>query len=309
MSGNMKKSLLLIAALLCGQVVLAQLEPLSSQYMLNTLAINPAYAGSREALSITLLHRNQWTGFEGAPRTETLALHAPLRNESVGLGLMAMSDRAGVSGSKIFTGNFAYRIFTGRGVLSMGLGGGITVVSNRWSELVAVDPDDETLPVSDGGYTLPDFSIGIYYHDERFHAGFSMPMFLTHKFNAASGSFDLVNDFTRYTYLLQGGTLFRLSAHWKILPSTMIRFSQVSTPQADINLHVSCHDRVWLGFSYRTNKSLVGMLIVQVNNQLAAAYSYDMGFGSTGSSLGGAHEIMIRYDFRYIIDVINPRYF
>jgi type IX secretion system PorP/SprF family membrane protein len=305
----MKRLLFLIAAIICGQVVLAQLEPLSSQYMLNTLAINPAYAGSREALSITLLHRNQWTGFEGAPKTETLALHAPLRNESVGLGLLAMSDRAGVSDSKIFTGNFAYRIFAGSGVLSLGLGGGISIVRNRWNELVAVDPDDDALPLSAGSYILPDFSIGIYYHNDRFYGGLSMPMFLTHHFNAASGSFELVNDFTQYTYLLHGGTLFHLSARWSILPSAMIRFSQVSTPQADINLHAGYHERAWLGFSYRTNKSLIGMFIVQVNNQLALAYSYDTGFGHTGSSLGGSHEIMIRYDFRYIIDVINPRYF
>ena len=88
----------------------AQLEPLYDQYLLNTLSINPAYAGSREALSVTLLHRNQWTGFEGSPKTISLAMHAPMRNEKVGLGLLAVSDQRGISSSGIMTGNFAYRI-------------------------------------------------------------------------------------------------------------------------------------------------------------------------------------------------------
>ena len=289
--------------------VQAQLEPLSNQYLLNTLAINPAYAGNRDALSITMLHRNQWTGFEGAPRTETLALHTPMRNEKVGLGFLAMSDRAGVASSNTLTGNFAYRIRAGDGIMSLGLGGGITIAKNRWNDLVAVHPDDALLPTSTEGYILPDFSIGIYYNTEKLFFGFSLPMFLTHEFDPASHRFDLVNNYSEYNYFFNGGTLLNLSARWKILPSIMIRFKPVSIPQADVNAYVIYHDRIWMGISYRSNKSLIGLFMYQVNNQLAVAYSYDMGLGNTGRYMGGSHEIMIRYDFRYIIDVINPRYF
>ncbi|MCK4992178.1 MAG: type IX secretion system membrane protein PorP/SprF, partial [Bacteroidales bacterium] len=93
----MQKWLLIISFILTGVLAEAQLEPLSNQYMLNTLAINPAYAGSREALSITMLHRNQWTGFEGSPKTLSLAVHSPMRNEKVGLGLLAVNNRIGIT--------------------------------------------------------------------------------------------------------------------------------------------------------------------------------------------------------------------
>ena len=95
----------------------------------------------------------------------------------------------------------------------------------------------------------------------------------------------------------------------KILPSVMVRLTPMSKPQADLNLHLILFDKIHTGLSYRSNKSIVGLLMYHVNNQLAVAYSYDMGFGKIGGYMGGSHEIMIRYDFRYIIDVINPRYF
>jgi len=134
-------------------------------------------------------------------------------------------------------------------------------------------------------------------------------MFLSHNFNQASGNYDLVNNLSEYNYYFHGGTLLNLSTRWKVMPSVMIRFKQGSIPQMDLNAHVSYNERIWLGISFRSNKSLIGMLIYQVNNQLALAYSYDLGLGDIGRYLGGSHEIMVRYDFRYIIDVINPRYF
>jgi type IX secretion system PorP/SprF family membrane protein len=287
----------------------AQLEPLTDQYLLNTLAINPAYAGARDALSISLLHRNQWTGFDGAPRTETLALHAPMRGEKVGLGLLAMSDRAGVANTSAVSGNFAYRIPTGKGIMSLGLGGGISFAQNRWSDLVALDPDDNLLPATSEGYILPDFSLGLYYNSETFFFGFSLPMFLSHKFDPVNQRFNLENNINEYNFFFNSGTLLTLSSRWKLLPSVLIRFKPVSPPQADLNAYVIYNDRIWMGISYRTNKSLIGLFMYQVNEQLAVAYSYDLGLGKTGRYLGGAHEIMIRYDFRYIIDVLNPRYF
>lgn len=287
----------------------AQLEPLSDQYMLNTLSINPAYAGSRDALSITMLHRNQWTGFEGAPKTVSLAMHVPMRNEKVGLGLLAVNDRRGISSSNILTGNFAYRIVTGAGVFSFGLAGGFTFAKNNWNSLVAVDQDDGLLMRDSRGYLLPDFSIGTYYYSERFFFGLSIPMFVSHDFDPAADGFNLVNKYQEYNYFLHGGYLFRPASTVKILPSFMVRFTPLSLPQADLNLHLILFDRVQTGFSYRSNKSMVGLLMYHVNNQLAVAYSYDMGFGKIGGYMGSSHEIMIRYDFRYIIDVINPRYF
>jgi type IX secretion system PorP/SprF family membrane protein len=277
--------------------------------MLNTLSINPAYAGSREALSVVAIHRNQWTGFEGAPTTVSLAMHTPLRNEKIGLGLLAVNDQRGITSSSIVTGNFAFRIITDKGVLSMGLAGGFTFVKNNWNSLVAVDPDDALLTGNSQGYLLPDFSLGAYFNSEQFFFGFSIPMFVAHDFDPSSNTFRLANNYEEYNFFFNGGYLLNLSSTIKLLPSLLVRFNQASNPQTDLNMHLIIHDRIQTGLSYRSNKSIVGLFMYHVNSQLAIAYAYDLGFGNIGGTMGSSHEIMIRYDFLYLIDVIHPRYF
>ncbi len=301
--------MLSIPFILTAMVTMAQLEPLTNQYLLNTLSINPAYAGSRDALSIVALHRNQWTGFDGSPKTISLGIHAPLRNEKIGLGLLAVNDQRGISTSTIIAGNFAYRILTEKGVMALGLAGGFTFTRNNWSRLVASDPGDDLLNGNSKGYLLPDFSLGTYYYTDNFFFGFSIPMFIAHNFNAASNSFRMDNKYEEYNFFINSGYLFRASSIVKVLPSLLARLNWVSTPQIDLNLQLILFDRIQTGLTYRSNKSVAGLFMYYVNNQLAIAYSYDMGFGKIGGYMGGSHEIMIRYDFRYIIDVINPRYF
>lgn len=295
--------------LLLAAAARAQLEPLSSQYMVNTLVINPAFAGSREALSITMLHRNQWTGFNGAPKTTTLSIHAPMRNEKVGLGLVILNDRAGITSSGIFQGSFAYRIPLKRGTLALGIGAGLTVSRNSWDRLVAVDPGDEAITGNTPRYLLPDFSTGAYYYTERLFIGLSMPSFLSHDFNMASHSFKLVNDYSAYNYFIHSGYTLNAAEMVKVLPSVMIRYQPDGGAQVDVNGYVIYGDRVWAGISCRSNQSVIGLLLYQVNNQLSVAYSYDLGYGTTGGLAGASHEVMIRYEFRYILDVTDPRSF
>ena len=305
----MSRWLFTITIILLPLGVAAQLEPLSNQYLLNTLAINPAYAGNRDALSMTLQHRNQWTGFDGAPKTTTLTMHVPLRKEQVGLGLLAMNDRTGITSSTMISGNFAYRILMDNGVLALGLGAGINTYRNNWDELIAIDQDDNLLMGNSTRYRQPNFSLGAYYSNDRLFLGISVPMFLSHQFNSSSGNFELVNDYQQYNYFINGGYLFSLSSSWKLLPSSMIRYSPSANVQVDLNSFFIYDDGVWFGVSYRSNKSFVAHLLYQVNTQLAVGYSYDHGFGNLAGYMGGSHEITLRYDFHYLIDVIDPRYF
>jgi len=305
----MSRWLFFITIILLPPGVAAQLEPLSNSYLLNTLAINPAYAGNRDALSITMQHRNQWTGFEGAPKTTTLAMHAPLRKERVGLGLLAMNDRTGITNSTAISGNFAYRILMDKGVLAFGLGAGLNTFRNNWDELIAIDQDDDLLMGNADRYLQLNFSLGAYYSNDRLFVGVSIPMFLSHSFNSTSGNYELVNDYRQYNYFINGGYLLTLSSRWKLLPSSMIRYSPATNMQVDLNSFFIFDDRIWFGISYRSNKSLVGHLLYQVNTQMAVGYSYDHAFGKLAGYMGGSHEITLRYDFRYLIDVIDPRYY
>jgi type IX secretion system PorP/SprF family membrane protein len=236
-------------------------------------------------------------------------MHAPLRSEKVGLGVLAVSDQAGISSSNVITGNFAFRIESENGVLSLGLAGGLSILKNNWNSLVAVDRDDELLMRDSRSYFMPEFSLGTWFQSDQFFFGLSLPMFVSHSFNTATASYQVENRYKEYNLFFNGGYLFRPQSSVKILPSVLIRFNPASAPQADLNLHLILLEKVRTGISYRSNKSMVGLLMYHVNNQFAVAYSYDMGLGRIGGYMGGSHEIMVRYDFRYIIDVIHPRYF
>ena len=160
-----------------------QLAPVTSQYVLNPLGINPAYAGNRNALNIALFYRRQWTGITGAPETMTLAADAPFLDSKLGLGFIITNDRIGVTKETHFMTNYSYKISMDKGNLSFGLGAGIIATNTAWSDLVVLDPGDESFLNSTRVFVVPDFSFGIYYSYQNFFAGLSVPKLLGYKFN------------------------------------------------------------------------------------------------------------------------------
>ncbi|MCK4344997.1 MAG: type IX secretion system membrane protein PorP/SprF [Bacteroidales bacterium] len=305
----MRRSLLCILSIILPYLVCGQLHPLSNQYIFNALAINPAYSGSRETLSTSILYRNQWVGFEGSPETMTFSLHAPLRNDRIGIGLLLINDKIGVTNETGFIGNYAFRINLRNGKLAFGLGAGIILINNTWADLIAVDRDDELLMDNSPTFVLPDFSIGTYYNTNQYFIGFSIPLFLNHRFNPMTNKFNLHNDFSEYNYIINGGYIFEINPDVKILPSLLLRYNPGNSPQVDINPHVIFKDKLWIGASYRSKNTLIGIFQYQINNQFRVAYSYDFDLGKLGRYNNGSHEIMLRYEFSYTIDVFSPRYF
>lgn len=305
----MRRSLLCILSIILPYLVYGQLHPLSNQYTFNALAINPAYSGSRETLSTSILYRNQWVGFEGSPETMTFSLHAPLRKDKIGIGFLLINDRIGVTNETCFIGNYAFRINLRNGKLAFGLGAGITLINNTWADLIAADRDDELLMDNSPTFVFPDFSIGTYYNTNQYFIGFSIPLFLIHKFNPTTNKFKLHNDYSEYNYLINGGYIFEINPDVKILPSLLLRYNPGNSPQVDINPHVIFKDKLWIGASYRSKNTLIGIFQYQINNQFRVAYSYDFDLGKLGRYNNGSHEIMLRYEFNYTIDVFSPRYF
>ena len=305
----MRRSLLCILSIILPYLVCGQLCPLSNQYIFNALAINPAYSGSRETLSTSILYRNQWVGFEGSPETMTFSLHAPLRNDRIGIGLLLINDKIGVTNETGFIGNYAFRIDFGSGKLAFGLGAGLILINTAWTDLVAVDRDDELLMDNSTTFVLPDFSVGTYFNTNKYFIGFSLPLFLNHRFNPMTNKFKLHNDFSEYNYLINGGYIFEVKPDVKVLPSLLIRYNPGNSPQLDLNSHMIFKDKLWIGMSYRSKNTMVGMFQYQINNQFRVAYSYDFDLGKLGRYNNGSHEIMLRYEFSYTIDVFSPRYF
>jgi type IX secretion system PorP/SprF family membrane protein len=149
---------------------MGQHEPIISQYMQNALPLNPAFAGSREAMSIAASYRNQWTGLNGAPTTQTLSLHAPTRTESIAIGGVIYHDQIGVSDRTGINATGAYLMDLGTGKLSFGLSGGLVIGKNSWSEVITTDEGDDVFESGDDNYLLPDFGTGVYYYTSKYYA-------------------------------------------------------------------------------------------------------------------------------------------
>ena len=282
-----------------------QLEPVTSQYVLNPLSINPSYAGNRGALSIAAFYRKQWTGVTGAPETFTLAADAPFIDSKLGLGLTIVSDKIGVTKETHIMTDYSFKINMNKGELSLGLGAGITTTNTAWSELVVVDPEDISM-LDSKVYVVPEFSFGAYYSYNNFFGGFSIPRLLSYNFNFEKNKYDLTFNPAEYNYLLNAGYFFALSPKIKFFPSTLISYSLGKKLLMDFNAYVGLNDKVWAGLSYRNNRSLGALIQFAVNNQLRMAYTYDFDLGELGQYSNGSHEIMLRYEFRYKVEAISP---
>ena len=286
----------------------AQLQPLLDQYNLNGLSINPAYAGSQEALNLGLYSRNQWVGFEGAPRTFTFSMHSPMKNKKVNLGLIVLNDKLGSKNETGFIFNYAYRMDLGYGSLSLGIGAGLSSISSDLSMIRYTDPNDLLLIDPAQRAFLPEFSTGIYYNTEKLFIGVSAPLFSTHVLNT-EGKFKMGFQPGNANYLLTGGYIFRLSESFELMPSVLLKTNPSDDTQLDLNCNLIFREKFWLGSSIRTNGNLSTILQMQVNPQLRIAYSYGYEISELSSYQKGSHEVMILYNFRYLLNVISPRYF
>jgi type IX secretion system PorP/SprF family membrane protein len=305
----MKRIVQIMLWLLVPFSMAGQLTPVTSQYILNPLTINPSYAGNRGALNIAAFYRKQWVGITGAPETMTLAIDAPLLDAKLGLGLIIENDKIGVTKETRFHTDYSYKISLKNGALSFGLGAGIITTNTAWSDLIVIDPEDQASLVDSRVFVVPDFTFGIYYTNKDYFAGLSIPQLIGYKFDFVNNKYILKVNLGQYYYLLNTGYVFKLTSKTKFFPSTLVTFSPGEKILYDINAHFSFFDRFWVGASYRSNSSVAGLMQFAVNNQLRIAYTYDFDFSRLGKYTSGSHEIMIRYEFKYKVDVVNPLIF
>ena len=290
-----------------------KLFPLYSQYMMNGLALNPAYAGSRDAFNITLSHRTQWIGMDGAPVSYTLSAHAPMKKEKVSLGLFFFSETIDIRNNLGIYGSYAYRLNLKKGKLSFGLKGGVDIQRADWSRIVTnpTHPGDEfvpdpAFPLTNEQFIIPNVGFGVYYYTRKFYIGASIPSFLSDTYR--DGQIELYHDFKNYNYLfttgfVTGGDFF------KIKPSVLLKYSQNTPLQADFNLSFIFRDFLWIGGGYRIQDAFVGLVKFEITDQLRLGYTYDYSLGELNKFSNGSHEIVLIYDFNYKVKGANPRYF
>jgi type IX secretion system PorP/SprF family membrane protein len=305
----MRKSLTYLILFLLPAIASGQLHHLSNQYIFNGLAINPAYAGSEDALSTTLMYRNQWSGFKGAPKTLTAALHAPLGKERIGMGLLVVNDKVGVNSETNILANYAYIIEMGEGKLSFGVALGITLIDIKWNQLDAGDINDMELPIEIEKLANPNFGAGMYYHNKQFYFGLSVPFFLSYSYNSTSKEIELHNDFDEYNYHITSGFKFRVNSNTELFPSFLIKYHPKNAFQADINAQLIFFERLWAGFTYRTLDACAVVTQLAITNQFRLAYSYDFNIGKIRQYYGGSHEVMLKYILDFKSRVVSPKRF
>jgi type IX secretion system PorP/SprF family membrane protein len=296
--------LLIIPISLAGQIT-----PVTSQYVLNPLTINPASAGSRGALNIAAFYRKQWIGITGAPETMTLSADAALMDRKLGLGIIITNDKLGVTKETHFNSSYSYKIDMEDGALSFGLGAGLIATNTKYSDLIVIDPGDEYYLADSKVFIVPEFSFGVYYSFKNYFAALSIPKLIGYDFNYSKNKYNLTSKPEEYYYLFNTGYFFTINKNLKFLPSTLITFSPGEKLLYDLSAHFNLYERFWAGVSYRSSKSVIGLIQFSVIDQLKIAYTYDFDFGSIGTYSNGSHEIMLRYEFKYKVSVVNPLVF
>ena len=286
-----------------------QHSPLTSQYLFNGLLINPAYAGSHNALTTNLTMRRQWVGMEGAPATEVLSVHAPISSQRIGIGAMVYNDRIGVSRETGFHTSYAYRMHMGRNRLSFGIGAGLSVLQADWSEVALQDQSDVAYATNEQGTLRPNFSAGAYYYTKRFFVGASLPFFMSRTYDPENGTWTMTNDPSQYQPMLTGGYVIDLDREFKLKPSALVRYQRGGLPSADLTCNLIYKDKLWTGVSYRIDDAVVAMFEVLPTPQWRFGYAYDLGISALRAYNGGSHELMVQYEFGYRIRVKDPRYF
>ena len=302
------KHYILAIALFSCTISVAQQLPQFTQYMYNTISVNPAYAGSREALSIVGLHRSQWVGFKGGPITQTLSIHTPLRNDRIGVGLSFIEDDLGPENFTYVYGDFSYSIPTGvNGKLAFGLKAGFTQYSLD-ADFRQAESFDPTIYGIEDRWT-PNIGLGAYWSTDRVYFGLSTPRVLNTDRNKEEG-FEALD---RLSYYFTGGFVIDLSKTIKLKPAALVKATNGAPVSYDFTANFLFNEKFWLGGSYRLNEqtaAIGGIADFQVSRQLRIGYAYEKPLSDIASYTTGTHEILLIYEFKFLSSKLkSPRYF
>jgi type IX secretion system PorP/SprF family membrane protein len=302
------RKILFLFVLLGVSNVEAQQDAQFTQYMYNTVNVNPAYAGSRGVLSIFGTHRAQWVGLEGAPTTSAASIHSPINNSKVGLGLSVIQDEIGPSDKSIISADFSYTINTSDNYkLSFGLKGTASLFNVDYTKLNRYDLNDPRFQNNIDNQFSPNVGAGVYYHSDKLYAGISVPFILeTKHFNDNASS--VAKDVLHYYFI--GGYVFDLSETTKFKPAFLIKSVKGAPLQADLTANFMFNDKFVVGGAYRWSAALSGLAGFQVDENWFIGYTYDTDTTKLANYNSGSHEIFLRYEFKGKQEkVVSPRFF
>ncbi|MCC4922836.1 type IX secretion system membrane protein PorP/SprF [Flavobacterium chungbukense] len=287
----------------------AQQDAQFTQYMYNTIEVNPAYAGSRGVLSVFGLYRTQWVGLEGAPQTSTFSVNTPLNNSDLGLGVSLVNDKIGPTTENTLSADLSYTIPTSESWnLSFGIKGTANLFNLDVNKLSMEDQDDQQFQNLKNKFS-PNVGAGLYFHSDRAYIGLSVPNFIeTNRYD----SDDTAIFKEKINYYLIAGYVFNLDRleYIKFKPALMTKMVEGAPLQVDVSGNFMFNDKFVLGLAYRWSASVSAMAGFQVTKGMYLGYGYDHETTQLKKYNSGSHEIFLRFDFfNNYNKMISPRFF
>lgn len=286
----------------------AQQDEQMSLYMQNPLYYNPAYAGSRDALSFVSLARFQWVSFDGAPMSQWFSVHTPILGNSLGIGGHFVNDQIGSRNRTVGYADLSANIrLNSKGHrLAVGVSGGADFMTFNFSDLTVIDQNDPYYGQQFSS-VKPNVGAGIYYYGDRHYIGLSSPRLLEAKFN---DPYSVVTTLNKRHFFFAAGTVIPLNGSVQMKPSLLFKYTPDAPLTMDYNLSFLIHDMMWIGAMYRYNESVGINTMFKIKKAFQVGYGYDFPINGLRTYQSGSHEVILTYDFNFKKVTYNsPRYF
>ena len=285
----------------------AQQDAQYTQYMYNTININPAYAGSRGVMSIFGLHRTQWVGLDGAPTTNAFSINTPINDSNLGLGVSFVNDKIGPTSDNTISADLSYTIQTSEEFkLSFGIKASGNLFNLDVNRLNPADAGDPNLQNFDNEFS-PNFGAGIYLHSDKMYFGLSVPNFLQ---DSKYNDNEVAVFQERMNFYAIGGYVFDISPSVKFKPAFLTKLVTGSPLQVDASANFLFFDKLMLGAAYRWDAAVSALAGFQVTDGLFVGYSYDRETTQLRNFNTGSHEVFLRFElFNRVSKLVSPRFF
>jgi type IX secretion system PorP/SprF family membrane protein len=270
--------------------------------MFNGVALNPAFTGSENTMSVVGSFRFQWTGVNGAPSTQSLTAHAPLKKNNNALGIQVFNDQIGVERNTGIFGLYSYRIKQSKGALIFGVKGGVNFRKIGYSKLNVNDLGDTGIETDTPLGILPNFSFGMHYFTKKYFVSFAIPTLVNHKFDA--NAFKISNN---YNLTFGAGVVLNSFKNIEFKPSFLMKYNTENRLQFDLNLMTKFNEGFSLGASYRTKEAIIFLFNIEASKQLSVMYSFGLPINKLLTHTYGSHELSLKYTFLYKTNISNPR--
>ena len=303
----MRTKFLFFALMFTGFAAFAQQDSQFTQYMYNTINVNPAYAGSRGVMSIFGLHRTQWVGLDGAPVTNTASINTPINNSNLGLGVSFVNDRIGPTNENTISADLSYTINTSETYkLSFGVKGTANLFNLDINKLNPTDQGDPQFADLSNQFT-PNVGAGVYFHSDKTYFGLSVPNFFeTTRYDDNSVAINK----ERMNFYFIAGHVFDLSYNLKLKPALMTKLTEGAPLQVDLSANFLIMDKFVLGAAWRWDAAWSAMAGFQVSDGLYIGYGYDMETTELKNYNSGSHEVFLRFElFQRQNKIVSPRFF